>query len=92
MRSRFSAYAVRDELYLLRTWHPTTRPAGVPFDPAVRWLRLEILDTADGGPFGTAGMVEFRAWYTEGDGLQELRERSRFRRHDNAWTYLDGAT
>ena len=27
MRSRFSAYAVHDEPYLLRTWHPATRPA-----------------------------------------------------------------
>ena len=26
MRSRYSAFAVGDMPYLLRTWHPTTRP------------------------------------------------------------------
>lgn len=26
MRSRYSAFAVGDEAYLLRSWHPTTRP------------------------------------------------------------------
>ena len=40
MRSRFSAYAVHDEPYLLRTWHPATRPAAIGFNPAVRWLGL----------------------------------------------------
>jgi SEC-C motif-containing protein len=90
MRSRFSAYAVHDEPYLLRTWHPTTRPASIVFDPAVRWLRLEILDSADGGPFGTEGIVEFRAHYAEGGRPGELHERSRFLRHDNTWTYVDG--
>lgn len=90
MRSRFSAYAVHDEPYLLRTWHPTTRPASIVFDPAVRWLRLEILDSTDGGPFGTEGIVEFRAHYTEGGRPGELHERSRFLRHDNTWTYVDG--
>jgi len=90
MRSRFSAYAVGDEPYLLRTWHPTTRPATVGLDPAVRWLSLEVLDSTDGGPFGGEGIVEFRARYTRGGRLDELRERSRFVRHDNAWTYVDG--
>jgi SEC-C motif domain protein len=90
MRSRFSAYAVQDEPYLLRTWHPTTRPAGVAFDPDLRWLRLEVLDSTDGGPFGGEGIVEFRAHYISGGRRDALHERSRFLRDDNAWTYVDG--
>ena len=35
MRSRFSAFGVGDEAYLLRTWHPSTRPPLIDFDPAL---------------------------------------------------------
>jgi SEC-C motif-containing protein len=90
MRSRFSAYAVCDEPYLLRTWHPTTRPATAGFDPAVRWLSLEILDSTDGGPLGGQAIVEFRARYARNGQPGELRERSRFLRHAHAWAYIDG--
>jgi len=90
MRSRFSAFAVHDAAYLLRSWHPTTRPPGVDFDPALRWTRLEILGGTEGGPFSTSGTVEFRAHYTENGRPGELRENSRFVRHDYAWVYLDG--
>ena len=54
------------EPYLLRTWHPATRPAAIGFNPAVRWLGLEVLDSTDPGPFGGEGIVEFRARYTQG--------------------------
>jgi SEC-C motif-containing protein len=47
-------------------------------------------DSTDGGPFGGEGIVEFRARYTEGRVPGVLHERSRFLRHDNAWTYVDG--
>jgi SEC-C motif-containing protein len=90
MRSRYSAYAIQDEPYLLRTWHPATRPAAIGLDPAVHWLGLEILDSTDGGPFGGESIVEFRARYTKDGGPGHLHERSRFLRHDNAWTYVDG--
>lgn len=91
MRSRFSAYAVHDEPYLLRTWHPATRPAVIALDPAVHWLSLEILRSTGAGPLGGEATVEFRAHYAKGGRPGELRERSRFLRHDHAWTYL-GAT
>ena len=51
---------------------------------------LEILDSTDGGPFGSEGTVEFRAHYSDGGRRGELHERSRFLRHDNTWTYVDG--
>jgi SEC-C motif-containing protein len=90
MRSRFSAYALHDEPYLLRTWHPTTRPAAIPFDSTLHWLRLEVLASSGGGPFGAEGAVEFRAHYIENGRRGQLHENSRFVRHDSAWTYLDG--
>ncbi len=49
MRSRYSAFAVGDVDHLRRTWHPTTRPADLDLDPAVRWTRLDVLDVRGGG-------------------------------------------
>jgi SEC-C motif-containing protein len=86
MRSRYSAFVQRDAGYLLRTWHPRTRPARIDFDPGMRWTGLEILDTTDGSAFHTTGTVTFRAAYRGGS----LHERSRFERVDGAWVYVDG--
>lgn len=86
MRSRYSAFTKRDEAYLLRTWHPRTRPARVEFDPGMKWTGLEILDTGEGSAFHSTGTVTFRASYRGGS----LHERSRFERVDGAWVYVDG--
>lgn len=90
MRSRFSAFAVQDEAYLLDSWDPETRPADVEFDPAMRWESLEILGATAGGPFHTEGTVEFRAHYRARGAAGVLRENSRFRRDHGHWVYLDG--
>ena len=86
MRSRYSAFVKGNAPYLLRTWHPRTRPARLDLDPGMRWTGLEILGTQDGSAFHHTGIVEFRASYRGG----ALRERSRFQRVDGAWTYVDG--
>ncbi|OQD54366.1 hypothetical protein BM536_020420 [Streptomyces phaeoluteigriseus] len=86
MRSRYSAFVKGDAGYLLRTWHPRTRPGRLDLDPGMRWTGLEILDTVDGSAFHTTGVVEFRASYRGG----ALRERSRFERVEGAWVYVDG--
>lgn len=91
MRSRFSAFALRDEAYLIHTWHPATRPAALGLGPTPRWLRLEVLHST-GGPLHTEGTVEFRAHYAERGRPGVLHERSRFVRHAGAWVYLDGDT
>ncbi|MFF3847588.1 YchJ family protein [Streptomyces sp. NPDC002328] len=86
MRSRYSAFVKGDAAYLLRTWHPRTRPGRLDLDPGTRWTGLEILATADGSAFHSTGVVEFRATYRGG----ALHERSRFERVDGAWVYVDG--
>ncbi|MDH6130572.1 YchJ family protein [Kitasatospora sp. GP82] len=90
MRSRFSAFAVRDEAYLLRSWHPDTRPERLDLDSRLRWVRLEIVATADGGPFHSEGTVRFRAHYADGRQEGSMEELSRFVRVDGAWVYVDG--
>lgn len=89
MRSRFSAFVVGDSDYLLRSWHPHTRPQSLQAEPGIRWQRLDIVDTVRGGPFETDGVVEFVAHYRDRDGRGQLHERSRFVR-EGTWLYFDG--
>lgn len=89
MRSRYSAYVLGLEPYLLATWHPRTRPAAVELSPATKWLGLSVKQEQSTGE--ASGEVEFVARYREGGGSAvRLHERSRFVREDGRWFYLDG--
>jgi SEC-C motif-containing protein len=88
MRSRYSAFAVGDAGHLLRTWHPSGRPRTLSLDPALRWTRLAVLETRDGGLFDATGTVQFRAMYVQQGQRGVLAETSRFVRQDRHWTYL----
>lgn len=91
MRSRYAAFALRDEAYLLRTWHVSTRPARVEFYSGQRWTRLDVLGTTGGSPFHTEGTVRFRAHYRERGRAGVQEEESRFARDaEGRWVYLDG--
>lgn len=57
------------------------------FDPAMRWVGLEILDTTEGSVFHSTGTVTFRAHYTDDGRPDSLHEKSRFVRHEGAWVY-----
>lgn len=89
MRSRYSAFAVRDGAYLMRSWHPDTRPRSLDLDADMRWHGLDILATTEGSAFHTTGTVTFRARYTHRGEPGDLHEQSRFTRHEGAWVYLD---
>ena len=56
----------------------------------MRWLGLKILATDAGGPEDAHGTVEFVARYKIDGRARRLHERSRFRRRDGRWFYLDG--
>lgn len=90
MRSRFSAFALGLPEYLLLTWHPRTRPAGLELDPSQRWTRLDVLATTSGGPFDSQGTVTFRAWWRSDDERGTLEETSDFVREQGRWFYVDG--
>ena len=92
MRSRYSAFAVGDAGYLLRTWHTDTRPPTLRLDPDVRWTRLEVLRTTGGRLFDADGTVEFRGHRTSGGHAGAQHEVSRFVREGGRWRYLDGAS
>jgi SEC-C motif domain protein len=90
MRSRYTAYALRDPGYLLATWHPSTRPATISLDPDIEWVGLEILRRTRGGMLDTAGTVEFRATYRSDGMRMHQHENSSFVLQNKTWFYLDG--
>ena len=90
MRSRYTAYVLGLEDYLLATWYASTRPASLDLtgDTATRWLGLsvkrhEVIDE-------THAIVEFVARYKIGGRAHRLHEVSRFVREEGRWFYVDG--
>lgn len=57
MRSRFAAFKRSDAAWLLRTWHPSTRPDGLDLGDNPRWRGLQIVDVAGGGADADSGVV-----------------------------------
>ena len=90
MRSRYSAYVLGLEDYLLATWHPDTRPAALELDatPRPHWLGLAVKSRAQLDP--THATVEFVARYKLNGRAFRLHETSRFERVDGRWLYVDG--
>jgi len=91
MRSRYSAFVLEREAYLLATWHASTRPLEVAFDAGVKWLGLEVrrhhVVDADHAE------VEFVARQKPSIGSAvRLQERSRFAREEGRWYYVEGDT
>ena len=88
MRSRYGAYVVHDTAYLLRTWHPRTRPhdldastrPGVAGPDRARDRRRTRRRL--GGRGGVRG--------PHAGGV--LRERSQFSRRAGRWVYVDGTS
>ena len=89
MRSRYVAYALGLESYLLATWHSSTRPADLKLDEdPPRWLGLTIKrhEVQD----EDHATVEFVARYKIGGRAYRLHETSRFVLEDGRWFYIDG--
>jgi SEC-C motif-containing protein len=88
MRSRYSAFAVGDAAYLLRTWHPGTRPADLDLTGGPRWTGLAITGTTGGSALHASGTVAFRAHYQDADGPGVQTEESTFERVEGEWHYV----
>jgi SEC-C motif domain protein len=105
MRSRYTAYVLRDEAYLRATWHPDTRPDEpiLAENEKIQWLGLEVKSAlrlrqrkAELPDNPDSDTVEFVARFKIGGRAQRLHEVSRFVREpgpDGAprWFYLDGS-
>ena len=88
MRSRYSAFVLERSDDLLATWHASTRPPQIDFEPGLKWLGLEVrmhrvldADRAE---------VEFVARSRLAGRAHRLHERSRFVRESGRWYYVEG--
>jgi len=90
MRSRYTAYTLMQEDYLLVTWHPSTRPEmlGLSEDAPRKWLGLTIKNR--GQSDNEHAIVEFVARYKINGRAHRLHEISRFLYENKQWFYLDG--
>ncbi|MGA9520218.1 MAG: YchJ family metal-binding protein [Myxococcaceae bacterium] len=99
MRSRYSAFALKQVDYLWRTLHPDHPDRRRPEDEVKRELRkafstfkypgLKILDAAGPGEDGAA-YVLFHAQVFEKGRDRSFVERSEFRHDGTGWRYLAG--
>lgn len=89
MRSRYTAFVRHNSDYLQHSWHESTRPEQLQFEPDVRWFGLQIVD-CQVSKAEDKGWVEFIARFKGNGRLQSLHERSRFVREQGRWQYVDG--
>ena len=89
MRSRYTAYALKLEDYLLQTWHPDTRPAslGLARETQTKWLGLEIRRSESTGK--NTATVEFVAKYKTSGKAEQMHETSNFINSDGKWYYVN---
>ena len=87
MRSRYSAYVLKDEKYLLKTWHESTHPKSLELNnDTSQWKKLKIISASD-------NKVQFVAFFSNlinnKEHLFSLYEESLFV-NENHWFYLEG--
>jgi SEC-C motif-containing protein len=90
MRSRYTAYTLGREDYLLATWHRAHRPVslGLANEPGRKWLGLEVRRHELTGP--DDAVVEFVARYKVNGRACRLHEISCFVREAEQWCYVEG--
>lgn len=92
MRSRYTAFALKDVPYIEKTM---IGPAKEDFDEEAlkerlkdqEFVDLEIVETIERGNKGT---VEFKAFFRIGSDGYYLHEKSEFVKQDGKWYYFDG--
>lgn len=91
MRSRYTAYVLKNNRHLLTTWDFSTRPKEFNTDDgAVKWLNLTIHSHGEAADKEDCGEVEFSARFLDHEQLCTMHETSRFRRKNGLWYYIDG--
>lgn len=94
MRSRFTAYCLKRVDYIVETTHPDTRSRNLRREVAetadqLQWSNLKVLSTKQGQAGDKIGKVIFEAEYVYNSKQEKHHERSRFRRFEGKWKYLD---
>lgn len=94
MRSRYSAFCIKNIEYLICTHHPSKqqpneRETLTQTVHKTHWLGLKVLKTEKGRIDQGVGYVEFLAFYKNIE-IGQLHEHSRFIYENQQWYYLDG--
>ena len=95
MRSRYTAYVRGAIEHIVGSHDASTRAtidvaAATAWSRDTAWLGLEIVATARGGATDDDGEVEFVVRGVTRGAPFTQRERSRFRKVDGRWFYVDG--
>ncbi len=94
MRSRYTAFTMANGDYLMESHHSMTRKSArknelVLWAKSVKWLKLEIIKTVDGGEEDSEGIVEFKAHFREGKKRKVMHQTGKFLREFGHWVYFD---
>ena len=93
MRSRYTAYVVKNVDYLVRTTLPSVRTDDIPdsirtWMRQVEWLKLHVVATEEGSEVDETGRVEFMAEYLTATAPGRHHECSVFEKVDGEWYYV----
>lgn len=94
MRSRYSAFVMKNADYLIKTWHPSCQASDYRKDiengfATTQWLGLTVFATEDGAHDGE-GFVSFVARFHDHNKNGAIIERSRFLKENGQWYYIGG--
>jgi len=87
MRSRYTAFVIEDEAYLLASWHPEHRPKELNFDPMTKWLGLKVISAKKDDSNVQAAQVKFVARYKIAGKAYRIEEDSYFIKQGPHWLY-----
>lgn len=91
MRSRYSAFVLKQHQYLIDTHHPDhlngLSVQTLDEDNHTQWLGLSVTKTH---VEQNSGLVEFQAWYRTEEGIDAIHERSAFIKQSGRWWYTQG--
>ena len=92
MRSRYTAYCLKNDTYILDTWHASTRPESLHAENnlPVKWVGLEVLNAPVPEETDNSASVEFTAQYKVGGKAETMHEVSKFVKEAGRWFYLKG--
>lgn len=105
MRSRYTAYVMKNVDYLLATYHSSaphkpTRETMLRNSEGISWLSLRVI-RSEFGHHENEAFVEFEATYrgksqdlclaVVSGKVHKMEERSRFLKENDQWFYVDGA-
>ncbi|WNO60826.1 YchJ family protein [Rheinheimera sp. MMS21-TC3] len=91
MRSRYSAYCLKDSAYIYATYHPSMRLNNsiqqiTDFAQSSHFINLQIISSQQES---NEGWVKFTVAYLQGNTLFQFTENSRFV-FDTRWLYVAG--